>query len=76
MCICRFLKARKFDLDKTVLMWSEMLNWRREYGVDSIIRVKFYTLLSNRICFRDDEIMVFNVESVSGQGLRKGGLPS
>lgn len=22
-------------------MWSEMLNWRREYGVDSIVKVKF-----------------------------------
>lgn len=64
--ICRFLKARKFDLDKTVLMWSEMLNWRREYGVDSIIQVKFrydviHFLLSNRICFRDDEVMVFEI---------------
>ncbi|KAG6785349.1 hypothetical protein POTOM_011079 [Populus tomentosa] len=36
--LLRFLKARKFDLDKTVLMWSEMLNWRREYRVDSIIQ--------------------------------------
>ncbi|XP_059626177.1 phosphatidylinositol/phosphatidylcholine transfer protein SFH9 isoform X2 [Cornus florida] len=34
----RFLKARKFDLDKTVQMWAEMLNWRKEYGVDSIIQ--------------------------------------
>ncbi|CAA2958417.1 Hypothetical predicted protein [Olea europaea subsp. europaea] len=34
----RFLKARKFDLDKTVHMWAEMLNWRKENGVDSIIR--------------------------------------
>ncbi|GLU03831.1 hypothetical protein SLE2022_210070 [Rubroshorea leprosula] len=34
----RFLKARKFDLDKTVQMWAEMLNWRKEFGVDSIIR--------------------------------------
>lgn len=34
----RFLKARKFDLDKTVHMWIEMLNWRREYGVDTIIQ--------------------------------------
>uniref|UniRef100_A0A5B6YXH8 Putative phosphatidylinositol/phosphatidylcholine transfer protein SFH9 n=1 Tax=Davidia involucrata TaxID=16924 RepID=A0A5B6YXH8_DAVIN len=33
----RFLKARKFELDKTVHMWAEMLNWRKEYGVDSII---------------------------------------
>ncbi|KAK4482955.1 hypothetical protein RD792_010128 [Penstemon davidsonii] len=35
---CRFLKARKFDLDKTVNMWAEMLNWRKENGVDSIIQ--------------------------------------
>ncbi|KAF9688392.1 hypothetical protein SADUNF_Sadunf02G0192600 [Salix dunnii] len=40
--LLRFLKARKFDLDKTVLMWSEMLNWRREHAVDSIIRVFVY----------------------------------
>ncbi|KAL3616337.1 hypothetical protein CASFOL_039727 [Castilleja foliolosa] len=34
----RFLKARKFDLDKTVVMWVEMLNWRKENQVDSIIQ--------------------------------------
>ncbi|XP_020552515.1 phosphatidylinositol/phosphatidylcholine transfer protein SFH9-like isoform X2 [Sesamum indicum] len=34
----RFLKARKFDLDKTVHMWAEMLNWRKENGVDFIIQ--------------------------------------
>ncbi|PSR89685.1 Phosphatidylinositol/phosphatidylcholine transfer protein [Actinidia chinensis var. chinensis] len=34
----RFLKARKFDLDKAVHMWVEMLKWRKEYGVDSIIQ--------------------------------------
>ncbi|KAA8543483.1 hypothetical protein F0562_021022 [Nyssa sinensis] len=34
----RFLKARKFDLDKTVHMWAEMLNWRKVCGVDSIIQ--------------------------------------
>ncbi|GAV73488.1 CRAL_TRIO domain-containing protein/CRAL_TRIO_N domain-containing protein [Cephalotus follicularis] len=38
---CRFLKARKFDLDKTILMWAEMLNWRNEYSVDSIIQLDF-----------------------------------
>ncbi|CAI0426601.1 unnamed protein product [Linum tenue] len=34
--LLRFLKARKFDLHKTILMWSEMLYWRKENGVDSI----------------------------------------
>ncbi|KAJ9543541.1 hypothetical protein OSB04_023248, partial [Centaurea solstitialis] len=36
--LLRFLKARKFDIDKAVQMWSEMLNWRRDYGADSILK--------------------------------------
>lgn len=36
--LLRFLKARKFDMDKTVHMWAEMLNWRKEYGVDSFLK--------------------------------------
>ena len=36
----RFLKARRFDHDKTVHMWEEMLKWRRENGVDTIMQVK------------------------------------
>nr|GEX14835.1 phosphatidylinositol/phosphatidylcholine transfer protein SFH9-like isoform X1 [Tanacetum cinerariifolium] len=36
--LLRFLKARKFELNKAAHMWTEMLNWRKEYGADSIIQ--------------------------------------
>ncbi|KAK6940535.1 CRAL-TRIO lipid binding domain [Dillenia turbinata] len=40
--LLRFLKARKFDLDKTLQMWTDMLNWRRDFGVDSIAQDFIY----------------------------------
>ena len=38
--LLRFLRARKFDMEKTKLMFKNFIDWRKENDVDNVIDVK------------------------------------
>ena len=37
--LLRFLRARKFDMEKTLLMFNTFIEWRKENDVDHILDV-------------------------------------
>jgi len=37
--LLRFLRARKFDMEKTILMFTNFMDWRKENDVDNILEV-------------------------------------
>ncbi|ONM38986.1 Phosphatidylinositol/phosphatidylcholine transfer protein SFH13, partial [Zea mays] len=34
---CMFLEDRKFDSEKAMQMWWEMMRWRKEFGADTVL---------------------------------------
>lgn len=44
----RFLRARKFDMEKTKLMFDNFMTWRKEHDVDTILEVNILKLLKHQ----------------------------
>ncbi|CAG8651495.1 4541_t:CDS:2, partial [Diversispora eburnea] len=42
-CLLRFLRARKFDLPKTKKMFMDCEKWRKDFGVDDLVKNFDYT---------------------------------
>jgi len=43
--VLRFLRARKFDMDKTHLMVTNFISWRKDFGTDEIESFEFNEVL-------------------------------
>lgn len=39
--LLRFMRARKFEMDKVKLMFHTFLDWRKEHDVDNVIEVSY-----------------------------------
>jgi len=37
--LLRFLRARKFEMDKVILMFNTFMQWRKDNDVDNILEV-------------------------------------